>query len=585
MVFVDKSESRKKVEALVVLVGGSFIVFALGTLGWRVLTQEKALIAERQRMRLEVEAAETAKRLRSAAPRAGPVRLIWQDGRLVQVEGATLVWWPDAAPGPEAPVEAFQEGEEIEFGSGGPQRALAVYQRLGNQGGEAVRAGSLMREARCFRKLGRNEDAGRVFASLADCRNAWVAGLPAELLAHLELGRREELDRLLRQGAYRMDRPSFELLAEGGSIPTEERFWAEAADALLARVHNNRAGRDLLRIQGRALTAVWSGGRAVLAVEDLLPPAANWRLEDDRGDTVWGALGRSPELSVYLSSSETGLPWGLRAAIPNADGELLVADKRLRVWGAALGLLLLGTLTAGTQAARLLYREIALARRQSEFVAAVSHEFRTPLAAMTHLTELLQQDVVEEHRKSLYYSALATEARRLKTLVETLLEFGRMEAGALAFRKEVIGAGELVQGIVEEFKAGPSSRVIDFELDSVAKVEVDRLAVGRAVMNLLDNADKYSPPSEPVKVHVGRNGGCVRIVVEDLGPGMPQDEQAAIFRKFVRGSAAKACNVSGTGIGLALVDGIIKAHGGRMELDSKQGRGSRFSIVLPEVQA
>ena len=103
-----------------------------------------------------------------------------------------------------------------------------------------------------------------------------------------------------------------------------------------------------------------------------------------------------------------------------------------------------------------------------------------------------------------------------------------------------------------------------------------------ALRNLIDNALKYSPESATVAISVVRRGDLAGISVEDRGPGISKEEQLAIFRKFVRGEAARERNVKGTGIGLALADQIVKAHGGCLELASEPGHGSRFTILLPE---
>ena len=112
-------------------------------------------------------------------------------------------------------------------------------------------------------------------------------------------------------------------------------------------------------------------------------------------------------------------------------------------------------------------------------------------------------------------------------------------------------------------------------------VRADREAITLALRNLVDNALKYSPDSSPVAISVFRCGELARISVEDHGPGISREEQRAVFRKFVRGEAARAGNVKGTGIGLTLADHIVKAHGGSLAVASEPGHGSRFSILLP----
>jgi len=169
-------------------------------------------------------------------------------------------------------------------------------------------------------------------------------------------------------------------------------------------------------------------------------------------------------------------------------------------------------------------------------------------------------------------------------MVESLLDFARMESGRQVYHTEVWEPAELVRDIVEEFREQAFAGASRVELAGLAQgyqVRVDREAFTRAIWNLIDNAVKYSPATSPVRVSVLARDRHVAIAVEDQGAGIPEREHREILRKFVRGSAAQAMHVKGTGIGLAMVHHIVKAHGGRLEVESGTGRGSRFTILLP----
>ncbi len=263
--------------------------------------------------------------------------------------------------------------------------------------------------------------------------------------------------------------------------------------------------------------------------------------------------------------------------------ELAVSLRRRNLLTGGLALLLLVIVTAGYFVYRSVNRELGVARLQSDFVVAVSHEFRTPLTAMCHLTELLEEGNPAEDRLRLYYRALGKESRRLRNMVESLLDFARIEAGRQVYRLEDVDIAALVRQVVDEFREESSANAQRIAIETSADAQsarADREALSRAVWNLLDNAVKYSPDSSSIRVTVKAEAQEIAIAVEDHGAGIPKEEQRKVFGKFVRGAASRGLNVKGTGIGLAMVDHIAKGHGGRIRLQSEPGRGSCFTILL-----
>jgi signal transduction histidine kinase len=235
-------------------------------------------------------------------------------------------------------------------------------------------------------------------------------------------------------------------------------------------------------------------------------------------------------------------------------------------------------LGAGYFVFRAFEREWRVARLRSDFVAQVSHEFRSPLTAMRHLTELLEEGGTAPERLPHYYRALGRETRRLHSMVENLLDFGRMESGRRVYQMQDTRIEDVARRVVDEFDS-PRLR-----LNASAQahhVRADRDALALAVRNLVDNAMKYSPDSTEVSVSVEWSDGKAGISVRDRGAGISREEQRQILGTFVRGSAAQAMNVKGTGIGLAMVDQVAKAHGGQIEVESEPGHGSRFTLWLP----
>jgi signal transduction histidine kinase len=306
---------------------------------------------------------------------------------------------------------------------------------------------------------------------------------------------------------------------------------------------------------------------------------------DADGHRVLGQPTVAGKLQAVRAASDTALPWTLRvsSASPSDDFAQLAGRRRLLLAGLALTAFLV--LVSSYLITRAVARELAVARLQSDFVSAVSHEFRSPLTSMCHLTEMLADgDEPGAERRRQYYQVLAGETRRLHRLVEGLLNFGRMEAGAHEYRFETLDPAELVREVVAEFQAqvAANGRNVALQINgSGVRVKADREALSRALWNLLDNAVKYSPDGSTVWVEVGSEAGAVTIRVRDQGVGIPAAERKRIFRKFVRGGSTKTSGVKGTGIGLTMALHIVRAHGGHLRVESEPGRGSTFTILLP----
>ena len=251
---------------------------------------------------------------------------------------------------------------------------------------------------------------------------------------------------------------------------------------------------------------------------------------------------------------------------------------------AGLVLLVFMALMASYLIVRAVGRELAVARLQSDFVAAVSHEFRTPLTALRQFTDMLrEQPALDDDRRRVAYDAQSRATDRLTRLVESLLDFGRMEAGARRYQFERHDCADLVGRVVDDFRgeARATGHDVEFRANGDVHAEIDDEAIARAVRNLLDNAVKYSPEPARVDVCLDRRNGHVLISVQDRGIGIPPHERVEIFAKFHRGEQARIRGIKGTGIGLAMVDEIVRAHHGRVDVDSEPGSGSTFTIVLP----
>jgi len=308
-------------------------------------------------------------------------------------------------------------------------------------------------------------------------------------------------------------------------------------------------------------------------------------LDDPAGKTVWGRASAGPR--VTKTSRETGLPWSLHVAVDDSQSASSMVDSRRNLFVAGFVLMALVVSAASYFVFRAVNRELRVARLQSDFVAAVSHEFRTPLTAMCHLTEILEQGGARPERLSEYYRALGKESRRLHTMVENLLDFGRMDSGRRTYEFSETDAADLVDQVAHEFadrSVVAARRIEKSPLPSPAHamiIHADLEALALALRYLFDNLLQFGPYLSPMRVAVKALNGTVAVSIEDQGPGVSAQERRSIFRKFTRGAAARSLNVKGTGIGLTMANQIVQAHGGRLELDSEPGRGSTFTMVLP----
>jgi signal transduction histidine kinase len=307
-------------------------------------------------------------------------------------------------------------------------------------------------------------------------------------------------------------------------------------------------------------------------------------LADAEGRRVLGTSPAPPTPVAVRPAADTGLPWMVKVAAVDPGSESARASARRLALAAGLVMLLVLVAGGGALVWNVTARELAVARLQSDFVSAVSHEFRTPLTSLRHLTELLEDGVVtSEEARAQYYTLLSQETRRLQRLVEALLNFARMEAGRYRFTFERTEPGLLAAGVVREFRSESLAAGFLIEEDIATDVacQIDRDSLSLAVWNLLENAVKYSGQSRTIQVAVQRQSGRAAISVSDRGLGIAPREQKAIFEKFVRGDSARASETRGTGIGLALVERIVKGHGGTVEVESEPGKGSTFTILLP----
>jgi signal transduction histidine kinase len=544
---------------------------------------------------------------------------------------SALLYYPAIPPLREAPSEIFAEAEKSEFQNHDYARAIIDLLPFSRAADSAVKMGAQLRLARNFRKAGDLGSALKTYEEMAASSDHGVSisGVPAELAARRarcllleELGRSTELQQEaqslqddLRSGRWRLDRASYLYYHEQAERwlnqePTSDAKQQVLADAVIWLWENRQtiavsekasAGRRSLRLRGAPVTVLWrqsnEGLAAVVAGPgyqrsrwfDPLLGSADFSgikvgLRDSDKALVYGSEAAAGTPFTSRLSSVTGLPWDITLVNANPRAVLSQFAQRRRLMMMGLGVLALLVIAASYLIGRAVSRELAAARLQSDFVSAVSHEFRTPLTSMRQFTEMLVEDEsLPPEKRRAFYGAQERATRRLSRLVESLLDFGRMEAGARPYRLERLDAGRLVKAVVEEFKqeTNPANLVMECAVpDEGPMVKADREALAQALWNLLDNAVKYSGERPVVHVEV-EAGNPVAIRVRDQGFGILPSERERILRKFVRGSSAKTSGVKGTGIGLAMVKHIVDAHAGKVLVESEPGKGSTFIFLLP----
>ena len=602
----------------------------IGVLSWlavRIVQQDSAVERQRQRERLDVTAGRLAldidRRFQDLEEQLARATAANAAGVTFRVSGFDAagafkpLYQPIEAADDAVPSLYLDAAQAAEFQRRDLSEATAIYRRLAATPNPAARASSLIGLARVQRQRGDRAGALAAYADLQQLDKVIVAGQPAALIArqgrcklHEESGTREELSRCAQElaealngGGWRIDRATFDVYQEmlgRWHVPAPlagDRAKTDAAIDMWTEWRRGELpprGRRLVRTGQQAVLAVWSGG---------VHEAHLWLGNPADLDALLGSLWQAQQLNVSLSDSEGQPVLGERHAgslvLTPADTRLpfILAVRSDLTTGAGgdgmrrtvliSGLMIAFALmlAAGYGLYRATTREMVLAREQADFVSAVSHEFRTPLTSMRHLTDLLvSRGVTSEERRTQYYGLLANETERLHRMVESLLSFGRIEGGAYAWQLTTADAGELVNGILDEFRreslAEGRAVVCDVE-EGLPAILADRDALSRALWNLLENAAEYSEAGSEIRVFARRLGDTILIGVGDRGVGIPPSEHEKIFQKFVRGADAKRAGVRGVGIGLALVKRIVEAHGGTVQVESEPGRGSTFTLVLP----
>jgi len=304
------------------------------------------------------------------------------------------------------------------------------------------------------------------------------------------------------------------------------------------------------------------------------------------GEDISHLDGPPPQISYSRAFEESFLPWtiDIYQTFPNeAEREF---SLRRNIYISLVVVVIVSLLFGGILAIRSTAKELKLARLKSEFVSTVSHEFRTPLTSIRYLADLLQRGrVKKEDRKQQYYETITQESERLSRLIENTLDFSKIEAGVKEYEFAEMDAAEMCRDVVSLFQdqVAPQEFTIESEIsEELPQIFADREALSRALFNLLDNAVKYSGNSRRISLRAWPDESNIFIEVEDEGVGIASEEQQRVFEKFYRSGDFHESNVKGSGIGLTIVEHVVKAHGGKVFLESERGEGTKVTLQLPK---
>jgi signal transduction histidine kinase len=417
----------------------------------------------------------------------------------------------------------------------------------------------------------------------------------------------EDVRRALASGAHLFEAPQFVPLdaLEGYSLVTVDGQLLLYGDDPSGRRTHPFAAMLINGPDGYAVGAAgwWFNPRSFLAtnlrtvVIDRLPasPRMYGGLEstrhlaitvlDDDGHEVAHVREATPQKTARAEPMK-GPFEGYQIRVSATPTSPVVFANRLVVievaFIALLSLVMLGATVVGM---RYIIRQLELVNAKSSFVANVTHELKTPVAVIKLAVETLELGRFHtEAERDKYLRMITRESDRLAQLVDNILDFSRIEAGQRSLQLQPLDLREVVRAAMESFRLRLEDGGFHYEVtlpESLPQVLGDSRALQHCLLNLLDNAVKYSRERKDVRIGVDASGGQVVLWVADQGIGIAADQRARIFEKFVRVEAGLVHDVRGAGLGLSLVEMLVHAHHGQVEVTSTPGEGSTFTILLP----
>lgn len=289
-------------------------------------------------------------------------------------------------------------------------------------------------------------------------------------------------------------------------------------------------------------------------------------------------------ITIPLGFVFTNWRAGIRNTCESPEQIAAVNFRSNMMWTGGSFVILLGAVLLALGAVA---RQMRLSQMKSDFVSNVSHELRTPLSSIRVFGEYMRLGRVNRDEKIREYGEyIEAESRRLTTLINNILDFSKIESAEKKYRFCDTDVVELVRHTVRGFEVPLREQGVKIAFragEARPHLQLDKDAIAQVLMNLLDNAVKYSNGEKEIDVSVDAKVGEARIAVRDRGIGIAAHEQKKIFEKFYRVGSGLVHDVKGSGLGLSIVQHVVEAHSGRVEIESAPGQGSTFTIVLPEL--
>jgi signal transduction histidine kinase len=502
----------------------------------------------------------------------------------------------------DAGIRAYAELETMADGRVGPLPASLVgaYERCrllrGADGRTPVRSGSPAEADGCAVRVYEGLVTGRWpiekprFEDYIAKVRPWLAGDPRMATHVARLAALEARARVVTEEAG----TALTAWQAAGGGSQGDRVYEEAGRVWMSFVASGpaAAARDSLLVLPSSFlsSAVWAQILPMQTADDaelvLVAPggtvAYQTRAPADAavaGVSTLAAASRGTEVSRTLRDGDTFWQVQARGHGPGRLAGTLVV--RQRVYIATLLLMVASLVIGAVFVTRTVRRELEISRLKSQFVSAVSHEFRSPLTSIRQLAELLDRGVPSPERSRQYFKVILDESERLSRLVERVLDFSRMEEGRQEYTMAPIDTAPWLARVAADAAHALSGKRLETSLPAdLPSIVGDAEALATAVHNLLDNAAKYSPGCDTVWLSADARAGVVAISVRDRGIGIAPEDRAHLFDRFYRG-AATADVVKGTGLGLSLVKHIVDAHRGRVRIESTAGEGTTVALEIP----